>query len=264
MKEKIQRFFRPLAFIPNPLAFPENSTKFFGFIHRLAALAGCFYLRLVGFTTSIKFYGAPLPPPAGTLPPPQGANEPADVGQAPPFFRTGQRAGQVIYVIWHCQQAFLIYAHRGRGITALASKSGDGEYAAQMLERFNYVLVRGSTSSGGLRSLIQLIQCARDGQTLAITPDGPKGPARKVQKGAVYLARKTGLPIIAIAGALSNKILTRSWDRFQIPLPFGRAVVAYSAPFYLPQAAGLEESAAELEKVLNETGLKAEELLEKG
>ncbi|MBU2574549.1 MAG: lysophospholipid acyltransferase family protein [Elusimicrobia bacterium] len=249
MKEKIQRFFRPLAFIPNPLSFPKNSIEFFGFIHRLAALAVCLYLRLVGFTTSIKFHGASVPPPQAD----------AEAAEAAP-----SGVGQVIYVIWHCQQAFLIYAHRGRGITALASRSRDGEYAAELLKRFNYVLVRGSTSSGGLRSLIQLIQCARDGRTLAITPDGPKGPARKVQKGAVYLARKTGLPVIAIAGALTNKISARSWDRFQIPLPFGKAVIAYSAPFYVAQASSLEEKAAELEKILNETELKAEELLKAG
>lgn len=203
--------------------------------HRLAAAAGCGYMRLVGLTTTIKFGGSPAPA------------QPAH--------------GQVIYVLWHCQQAFLIYAHRGRNIAALVSRSKDGEYVAGMLGRLGYFLVRGSTNKGALRSLIQLIQCARGGYTLAITPDGPKGPARKVQKGAVYLAQKTGLPIIAIGNSLSHKLLARSWDRFQIPLPFGKAAIVYSGPFRVGEADDLDRKAGELEKVLNETGLRADELL---
>lgn len=205
------------------------------FAHRLAAVAGCAYMRLVGLTTRIKFGG----PPASAAP----------------------AAGQVIYVIWHCQQAFLIYAHRGRNIAALASQSKDGEYVAGMLKRLGYFLVRGSTNKGALRSLIQLVHCAREGYTLAMTPDGPKGPARKVQKGAVYLAQKTGLPIIAIGNSLSNKLLARSWDRFQIPLPFGKAAIVYSGPFRVGETDDLDRKAEELEKVLNDAGLKADELL---
>ncbi|OGS55820.1 MAG: hypothetical protein A3J79_04085 [Elusimicrobia bacterium RIFOXYB2_FULL_62_6] len=170
-------------------------------------------------------------------------------------------AGRAIYVLWHCQQVFLIYSHRGRGIAALASQSKDGEYVACMLERLGYHLVRGSTNKGALRSLIQLIQCAREGYSLAMTPDGPKGPARKAQKGAVFLAQKTGLPIIAIGGALSHKLLARSWDRFQVPLPFGRGAIAYSAPFSVSKEDDLDAKALELEKMLDGAVLKAEELL---
>ena len=224
------------------------------FIPRLAALAGYLYLNLAGFTTSLRFHAASVHPlRADTA---SAADLPAGRAGVPPGV-----APQVIYVLWHCQQAFLIYAHRGRGIAVLTSKSRDGEYVAGILKRFGYLPVRGSTSSGGLRSLIQLIRCAREGRTLAITPDGPRGPGRKVQQGAVYLARKTGLPVIAVAVSLSNKVSARSWDRFQIPLPFGRAAVAYSAPFYVAETDRLEDKAAELEKILNETGLKAGEML---
>jgi hypothetical protein len=199
--------------------------------HRLAALAGCAYMRFVGLTTPVRYAGA-----------------------AP--------SGQVIYVVWHCNQAFLIYAHRGRNIAALASRSRDGGYVAAFLRRLGYFPVRGSTNKGALRSLMQLMQCARNGYTLAITPDGPRGPARKVQKGALFLAQKTGLPIVAIGNAISSKALARSWDRFQIPLPFGRAAIVYSEPFLVAETDDLDRKAAELEAVLNEAGRRAEEMLD--
>lgn len=166
-----------------------------------------------------------------------------------------------IYTIWHRQEVLLIFLQRGRNICGLVSKSRDGEYMARILLRFGFSFVRGSTSSGGFLSLRALIKAARGGHSLALTPDGPRGPVFKVQPGAIYLAQKAGLPIIPAACALTRKKILRSWDRYQFPLPFGRIQVVYGTPFPVAETDDIHAKAAELEGVLNALTEEAERLL---
>ena len=166
-----------------------------------------------------------------------------------------------IYTIWHRQEVIMIHAQRGRNLVGLISKSKDGEYMARILLRFGFSFVRGSTTSGGFLSLRSLIKAARGGFSLAITPDGPKGPVFKVQPGAIYLAQKAGIPVIPCASAYSRKKILRSWDKYQFPLPFGRVQVVYGAPFNVAESDDVPAKAAELEKVLNDLTAEAEQLL---
>ncbi|OGS13875.1 MAG: hypothetical protein A2234_03390 [Elusimicrobia bacterium RIFOXYA2_FULL_58_8] len=166
-----------------------------------------------------------------------------------------------IYTIWHRQEVLMIYLQRGRGLVGLISKSKDGEYMARILRRFGFAFVRGSTTSGGFLSLRALIKVARTGHSLAITPDGPRGPVFKVQPGAIYLAQKAGLPVIPCACALSKKKILRSWDKYQFPLPFGRIQTVYGAPFYVAETDDVPAKAAELEEILNTLTEEAERLL---
>jgi hypothetical protein len=166
-----------------------------------------------------------------------------------------------IYTIWHRQEVIMTYAQRGRNLVGLISKSKDGEYMARILMRFGFSFVRGSTTSGGFLSLRSLIKAARSGFSLAITPDGPKGPVFKVQPGAIYLAQKAGIPVIPCASAYTKKKILRSWDKYQFPLPFGRIQVVYGAPFYVAEADDIPGKAIELENVLNSLTAEAEELL---
>ncbi|MDO8806658.1 MAG: lysophospholipid acyltransferase family protein [Elusimicrobiota bacterium] len=166
-----------------------------------------------------------------------------------------------IYTIWHRQEVIMTYAQRGRNLVGLISKSKDGEYMARILQRFGFSFVRGSTTSGGFLSLRSLIKAARAGFSLAITPDGPKGPVFKVQPGAIYLAQKAGIPVIPCASAYTKKKILRSWDKYQFPLPFGRIQVVYGAPFYVAEADDIPAKAIELENVLNALTAEAEELL---
>lgn len=166
-----------------------------------------------------------------------------------------------IYTIWHRQEVIMIYAQRGRGLVGLISKSRDGEYMARILRRSGFNFVRGSTTSGGFLSLRSLIKAARGGYSLAITPDGPKGPVFKVQPGAIYLAQKAGIPVIPCASAYSKKKILRSWDKYQFPLPFGRIQVVYGAPFPVAETDDVPAKAAELENVLNALTGEAERLL---
>ncbi|MDP2866004.1 MAG: lysophospholipid acyltransferase family protein [Elusimicrobiota bacterium] len=165
-----------------------------------------------------------------------------------------------IYTIWHRQEVIMIYAQRGRGLVGLISKSKDGEYMARILKAFGFNFVRGSTSSGGFLSLRSLIKAARGGFSLAITPDGPKGPVFKVQPGAIYLAQKAGIPVIPCASAYSKKKVLRNWDKYQFPLPFGRIQVVYGAPFPVAETDDVPAKAVELENVLNALTAEAERL----
>jgi len=166
-----------------------------------------------------------------------------------------------IYTIWHRQEVIMTYAQRGRNLVGLISKSKDGEYMARILLRFGFSFVRGSTTSGGFLSLRALIKAARSGYSLAITPDGPKGPVFKVQPGAIYLAQKAGIPVIPCASAYTKKKILRSWDKYQFPLPFGRVQVVYGAPFYVAETDDIPAKAIELENVLNTLTAEAEKLL---
>ncbi len=91
--------------------------------------------------------------------------------------------GGFIHAAWHSQMALLLYALRGRGISALVSRSADGEYAARVLRKFGFNTVRGSSSRGGVQSVMELVDRGRQGFPLAITPDGPRGPKRRGSTG---------------------------------------------------------------------------------
>lgn len=161
-------------------------------------------------------------------------------------------SGQVlIYAIWHNQQLFLLYPYRGQKIAPLISKSSDGEYIARCLPKFGMRAIRGSTSRGGARALIHLLHAAREGYRPMLTPDGPRGPIYKVQSGILFLAKKTGLPIIPVGTALSHKIKVGSWDKMRVPLPFGKTALTYGKAIYVKDDADMPRAAKELEEQLN-------------
>ncbi len=172
-----------------------------------------------------------------------------------------ERPGAAVYALWHRQEVLFIYLHRSRGICGLVSKSKDGEYMARILRRFGFTFVRGSTTSGGFLSLRGLIKAARQGYSVAITPDGPRGPIFKAQPGIVYLAQKAGVPIIPVACALSRKKILRSWDKYQFPFPFGRIEAVYGEPLRVAETDDVAAKSVELENALNALTGEAEKLL---
>lgn len=169
-----------------------------------------------------------------------------------------------VLVHWHHQLAYCICAHRGRRVAALVSRSSDGEFINGALRLLGYETVRGSSSKGAARALILLLRKAEEGFSLAMTPDGPKGPARKAQPGALYLAQKTGLPVLPISCATAWRIVFNSWDKFNFPLPFSRAAIVYGEPLRVEPGADLEAAARELEIRLDRACAEAERLLEAG
>lgn len=139
--------------------------------------------------------------------------------------------GRYIISLWHASLLPLAYLHRDEHATVLVSRHGDGELIVRILRRLNFRVARGSTTRGGAAALRQLVRVASQGTgDLAITPDGPKGPARKAQPGIAYLSALTRLPILPLALVAHRAWQLNSWDRFQIPRPFTRIAVVAGEP----------------------------------
>ncbi len=157
------------------------------------------------------------------------------------YFSPGAPA-PVIFCIWHNRLATCVKVldqHRrphnsGAGMAALVSASRDGAFLAGILEWFGVRPVRGSSSRRGGQALLELTSWAQRGHDLTITPDGPRGPCYQVQEGIASLAQVTGLPIVPVAMNLNWKIRVKSWDRFQIPLPFARCEVCVGRAIRVP------------------------------
>ena len=153
-------------------------------------------------------------------------------------FRRDGRA--VILVFWHEQLLPLVHEMRGRGTVGLVSEHSDGEYIARVIERMGFGTVRGSSTRGGIQGLKGLIRAARGGHDLALTPDGPRGPARSFKPGALLVAQLTGLPIVPLVAGASAAWRFGSWDGFMVPRPFAVVRVAYGEPRWVDRYAGRE------------------------
>ena len=155
----------------------------------------------------------------------------------------------VIFCIWHNRLASCIKVldgHRrphngGAGMAALVSASKDGALLARILEWFRVQPVRGSSSRRGAQALLELTTWAERGYDLTITPDGPRGPCYQVQEGVASLAQLTGLPIVPVSFNLNWKIRIKSWDQFQIPLPFDRCEICVGKAIHVPASVSDEE-----------------------
>ena len=146
-----------------------------------------------------------------------------------------------VYTLWHGRMVLCILAHLHEDIVTMASRSRDGEVIARWLIRNGYVPVRGSTGKGGRAALQEMIDLVRAGHAAALTIDGPQGPPRVVQAGVIRLARETGAWILPFTGSSSRPWFLRSWDRYLVPKPFSRCVVAYGEPFpVLPEMSDRE------------------------
>jgi lysophospholipid acyltransferase (LPLAT)-like uncharacterized protein len=152
----------------------------------------------------------------------------------------GQRP---ILALWHGRILPATPFWRDRGIVAITSENFDGEWIARIMHRFGYAAARGSTSRGGVRALVQLKRLVGQGHSTAFTVDGPRGPARRVQSGALWLARATCQPILPFHIEASAAWHARSWDRALVPRPFARVAVAVGPPFFV--AADADEAALE-------------------
>jgi len=158
------------------------------------------------------------------------------------YLEVKARGVPILFALWHGRMYLSIQAHRRQGIVTMASQSRDGEWIARWLEKNGYVVVRGSTTRGGSQALREMVRQVRSGRHAALTVDGPRGPARVVQPGVVQLARLTGAWILPITSSSSKPRFLASWDRYLLPGPFSRSVVAYGEPFAIPEA--MSESAA--------------------
>jgi len=149
--------------------------------------------------------------------------------------------GNTIYALWHGKLFYLTYYYvkniKTRQASILISMSRDGDYGEALATRFGHDTVRGSSSRGGRRAIRELCACLSKGNNLLLTPDGPRGPAFHVNIGIIKLAQLTGARIVPGSYAASRKLNLKSWDKFIIPLPFGRIHMAVGEPITVPRQA---------------------------
>ena len=175
------------------------------------------------------------------------------------------RDGPKIYVLWHEYLLFPLYLRGNSNTTLLISQHRDAEILSRIAYHLGFELVRGSTYRGGMMALRELLRTKR--MNVAITSDGPRGPRRKLAAGAVFLASKLGLPIVATAIGYDRPWRLNTWDRFAIPRPGSRARAITSPAIAVPQGLGrdgLEHFRSGVERLLNRLSLEAESWAESG
>ena len=162
---------------------------------------------------------------------------------------------QPVMAFWHGRIVHATWFFRRRGIVVMISENFDGEWIGRLIERFGYRTARGSSSRGGARALARMRRLALAGAPTGFAVDGPRGPARSVQPGAVWLASLTGNPVLPFHSEADRFWTARSWDGTQVPKPFARAAMVVGEPIEVPRAAGpdlVERKRLELERSLQE------------
>lgn len=160
---------------------------------------------------------------------------------------------KIIFAFWHNGIFMATYFWKFKKISVLTSKNFDGEYTARIIKRYGYKPIRGSTSRDSIKGLIEMKKEIENGSNIAFTVDGPRGPKYKVQGGAIWVAMKTGQPILPFVAFAKKKIELNSWDSFQIPLPFSTAWIVIGEPIYFKEEKiNIEEAKLILENKLNQ------------
>ncbi len=144
--------------------------------------------------------------------------------------------GSVIYCIWHGKMLYPVYLMKNRGIYAIVSRHRDGEIAARLLSSMGYNLIRGSSTRGGTRAIMEAIKCLKEGKDVVFVGDGPKGPPFKLKAGCIYAAAKSGKPVICASFAARPVKKLSSWDKFALFPPFSKIYVKISDPFVIPSS----------------------------
>jgi lysophospholipid acyltransferase (LPLAT)-like uncharacterized protein len=178
--------------------------------------------------------------------------------------RLEEEGKSIIFAFWHGRQFLLVPTHKNSGVVIPVSESRDGEIQAGILTRFGLGVVRGSSKRKGARALMGLVDALRNGKSVAISVDGPRGPVYEVKQGIAYLAGKLGLPIVpVITSARRAWILEKIWDKYLLPRPFSECVVLYGEPITVSgtDEDELEKKRLELGAALNTIMARADRLM---
>jgi hypothetical protein len=182
----------------------------------------------------------------------------SDDSQADPL-RSGRR---YVYLFWHEMMLLPAYTHARHRIAILVSRHRDGELIAQVVRMLRGVAIRGSTTRGGVAALREMMRQGRH-RHLAITPDGPRGPRRIVQTGVVYLASRTGMPLVPVGFAFDGCWRAGSWDRMALPKPCRSAHYVIGRPIEVPpqlDRSGFEQCRLLVQAAMDEVQARAERL----
>ncbi len=156
----------------------------------------------------------------------------------------------LIFAFWHGRILHGIACFRDRGIVVITSENFDGEWIARIIRRFGFGTARGSSSRGAVKALVQLRRDMAAGRSTAFTVDGPRGPRRVAQPGAVWLARSSGHLILPFHAEANRHWTLRSWDRTQIPKPFALITLCIGEPMAVAPDADVDVALAGLQATL--------------
>jgi lysophospholipid acyltransferase (LPLAT)-like uncharacterized protein len=175
-------------------------------------------------------------------------------------------SGRYVYTCWHENLLLPAYHYGGPNLNILISQHADGELIAQVVQSLGFRVVRGSSTRGGMRAVRHCLRVAENGH-LGVTPDGPRGPRREVQDGLIYMASRTGLPIIPVGIGYCRPWRAKSWDRFAVPRPWSRARCVTGAPIPIPAEIDREQLDVyrqQVQAALQHAGAVAEQWAETG
>lgn len=208
---------------------------------RAAGTAGTLFIR--GLVKSLRFEYQHLAGGAPSMPPPPEPNP------------------RLIFLLWHEYLLLPLTYYAAPSVSTLVSKHADGQILATLIRQLGLTVVEGSTNRGGMQAVREILRDITGKFHLAITPDGPRGPRRVVQQGAIYIASRTGMPIAPLGVAYYRPWRTRSWDRFAVPKPCTRAKVLSATPIHVPpklRTDGLEEYRAVVQAEMDRLSALAE------
>jgi lysophospholipid acyltransferase (LPLAT)-like uncharacterized protein len=160
-----------------------------------------------------------------------------------------QKGDRPIMVFWHNRILLAARYFRRRELAVLTSRSFDGEYIARIIQRLGYGAIRGSSSRGGAAALSEAVSAVRHGVSVVFTLDGPRGPRYKAKAGPLFVAKKTGQPVLPFIVQARRYWSLPSWDALQIPKPFTKARIFAGPSIYVPADADEEQMQAKLDEL---------------
>lgn len=173
-------------------------------------------------------------------------------------FDVGFESSGRLITLWHGRMLMGMTKHRGVGHRVLVSPSDDGSLVVPLLRRFGYGVIRGSSNKRPERALREMLRGLKEGGSIVITPDGPRGPHHHVNPGPAWMASVTGFPILIVGAACNRAWRLNSWDHFTIPKPRARVVLSYGEPLWVPRGAD-DAALREASDVLQQRLIAAEE-----
>lgn len=157
---------------------------------------------------------------------------------------------QCIYILWHRNIIPLLLRHAGEKAAVIISASRDGDLIAEPAKLLGYKTARGSSARDAIGALRSILKYSKD-HTIAITPDGPKGPAKQIKDGALYIAYMAKLPVIPIALTINKEWVFHSWDKFRLPKPFSTIHIKYGEPYFIQTKEELASSTLIVQELMN-------------
>ncbi len=172
--------------------------------------------------------------------------------------------GAIAFTSWHYEMLPTLYHHRHCGGCTLTSEHADAEMVARAVRHLGYMPIRGSTTHGAIRGLVELVRAMRSGRGVGFTPDGPRGPRCVAQVGIVIVSQRSACPIVPMGFASRRFWQFRSWDRMRIPKPFSKAAICYGEAIKVPPKITAEEAEVwrkRVEEAITAVSRRAEEIV---